>query len=273
MINITDKEIQDCETFFRMINTPIFPEGVFFSIERAKQIASMATYKGEIDRILQKPSGMIPCGYKPFFMDARCECGVVRKVKASKAEIQRFIKSFKDHPEGEVFLCETCFEAEKEAKKKQTNEWHAQYSEERKKERDKFAEFVTTQLLVPGFKTTSYLKFWHVKNQLENFFSPESLKEFICDIPYYDFLKTPYWKMCAYNVKKKAEFKCQICNSSENLSTHHRSYEYHGLEHTNEGQRSLTCVCQSCHNKHHFPSFEEYSKTNIYSQDEEIIAY
>lgn len=76
------------------------------------------------------------------------------------------------------------------------------------------------------------------------------LKDYICDMDYYDFLKTPYWKAIAEKVRYKADYKCQICNSSEGLNVHHRSYENHGdeLHHMED----LICICKDCHEKHHF---------------------
>ena len=75
------------------------------------------------------------------------------------------------------------------------------------------------------------------------------IKEFIRSMDYNDFLKTPYWKAISEKVKQKAKYRCKICNSNKNLSTHHRSYIHHGdeIHHLED----LICICQECHNKHH----------------------
>lgn len=71
----------------------------------------------------------------------------------------------------------------------------------------------------------------------------------IQDMSYQKFLKTPYWKAIAAHVKYKAGYRCQICNSARNLSTHHRNYEIHGFEHAY--MQELTVLCQDCHDRFH----------------------
>lgn len=43
--------------------------------------------------------------------------------------------------------------------------------------------------------------------------------------------------------------RCQMCNGSESLQAHHRSYENHGREHLHLGD--LICLCGKCHSKFH----------------------
>ena len=76
------------------------------------------------------------------------------------------------------------------------------------------------------------------------------IKDFICKLDYQDFLQTPYWKAISDKVKRKAKYRCIICNSNSSLSTHHRCYTHHGdeIHHLED----LICICQECHNKHHF---------------------
>ena len=69
---------------------------------------------------------------------------------------------------------------------------------------------------------------------------------------YKEFLQTPYWKAIAGKIRRKANYKCQICGKEKLLNVHHRSYENHGLEHTYKGQRDLIAICQDCHEKFHF---------------------
>ena len=66
---------------------------------------------------------------------------------------------------------------------------------------------------------------------------------------YKDYLQTDYWKAVAFKVKERAEFRCVVCNSSEGLSAHHRTYDHRGneLSHLND----LTCLCGACHNLYH----------------------
>ena len=62
---------------------------------------------------------------------------------------------------------------------------------------------------------------------------------------YYQYLDSDYWKEVSYQVKKRAGFKCQVCNSQLDLVAHHRTYEHRGAElnHLDD----IVCLCQRCH--------------------------
>ncbi len=72
---------------------------------------------------------------------------------------------------------------------------------------------------------------------------------FAAKMPYYDFLKTPYWAAVRYKVMQRAGFKCSLCNENGKLAVHHRSYENRGYEIQN--QKDLICLCNDCHEKFH----------------------
>lgn len=63
------------------------------------------------------------------------------------------------------------------------------------------------------------------------------------------FLNTVYWKTVAEEVKRRAGYRCQLCNSEDDLNVHHRCYEHKGTEifHMND----LICLCHKCHEHHH----------------------
>lgn len=71
----------------------------------------------------------------------------------------------------------------------------------------------------------------------------------INDMNYKDFLKTKYWKMSSFTKKKKAGFRCELCNGENNLVVHHRTYDNHGYELFN--QDDLICLCNDCHERFH----------------------
>lgn len=75
------------------------------------------------------------------------------------------------------------------------------------------------------------------------------ISEYINSMNYQSFLQTPYWKAISSHAKYKARYKCQICNSKNDLDTHHRSYSIHGSEHANI--HDLTVLCRDCHYKFH----------------------
>lgn len=62
---------------------------------------------------------------------------------------------------------------------------------------------------------------------------------------YSDYLKTDYWKAVSLAVKKRAGYRCELCNSQHDLQAHHRCYDHRGkeLEHLED----LTCLCRRCH--------------------------
>lgn len=66
---------------------------------------------------------------------------------------------------------------------------------------------------------------------------------------YQEYLKTDYWKEVQLQVKKRAGFRCQVCNSQMDLVAHHRCYDHRGSELEHLGD--LTCLCARCHSLFH----------------------
>jgi len=62
---------------------------------------------------------------------------------------------------------------------------------------------------------------------------------------YAQYLTTDYWKAVEREVKSRAGFRCQVCNSQHDLQAHHRTYEHRGKE--LEHLADLTCLCRRCH--------------------------
>jgi hypothetical protein len=91
------------------------------------------------------------------------------------------------------------------------------------------------------------INYWHIFNKyVDNFF----IKKYIKNMNYYDFLKTPYWKIVSKKAKEFCGYRCMLCNSSNNLHTHHRTYEHHGEEHRYI-KEDLIVLCKECHSKFH----------------------
>jgi hypothetical protein len=67
-------------------------------------------------------------------------------------------------------------------------------------------------------------------------------------LSYDDFLLTWYWRTIS-NFLRKRDKKCKLCNSTENLLAHHKTYSHHGdeLHHLND----LVVVCDKCHKEIH----------------------
>jgi len=77
----------------------------------------------------------------------------------------------------------------------------------------------------------------------------EEVKIYIKQMDYNDFLNTPYWKAIALNCKEEADYRCMICNSSQDLNVHHRSYQNLGLELWDTSD--LIVLCNTCHFLYH----------------------
>lgn len=76
--------------------------------------------------------------------------------------------------------------------------------------------------------------------------------EHIKTMSYKDFLQTLYWETISAYKKFKVNYKCALCGSNKNLSTHHSSYKRHGHEHEYSViEEDLIVLCQDCHSKFH----------------------
>ena len=80
-------------------------------------------------------------------------------------------------------------------------------------------------------------------------FPVEEAKSIILRMPYSEFLKTPYWKSIAENVKDRDGNKCQRCGSEKRLHVHHLNYQHHGDE-LNHPEDLIT-LCSKCHKEVH----------------------
>lgn len=66
---------------------------------------------------------------------------------------------------------------------------------------------------------------------------------------YSAFLNTIYWKTVAEEAKRRAGYRCQLCNSDKSLNVHHRCYDNRGNEVLH--MEDLICLCHDCHEHHH----------------------
>lgn len=76
--------------------------------------------------------------------------------------------------------------------------------------------------------------------------SPERIAE-LRAMPYLDYLKTQEWIRRRIVKLQIAEYRCQLCNSSESLQVHHRTYERLGCEKMGD----LLVLCRACHAHFH----------------------
>ncbi len=66
-------------------------------------------------------------------------------------------------------------------------------------------------------------------------------------MPYAEYIKSPEWNRRRQVALKIAEHRCQLCNSPDELTVHHRSYEHLGAE----KYADLIVLCWPCHKLFH----------------------
>lgn len=67
------------------------------------------------------------------------------------------------------------------------------------------------------------------------------------EMPYAEYLKTDHWQELRRQKLKQAKYRCQLCNSPNNLEVHHRTYKNRGQEYLSD----LTVLCDPCHERFH----------------------
>jgi 5-methylcytosine-specific restriction endonuclease McrA len=64
---------------------------------------------------------------------------------------------------------------------------------------------------------------------------------------YHRYIQSDAWRKRADECKRRAGYRCQLCNSPDRLEAHHRTYERLGREEPGD----LTCLCHRCHQEYH----------------------
>jgi 5-methylcytosine-specific restriction endonuclease McrA len=62
-------------------------------------------------------------------------------------------------------------------------------------------------------------------------------------IDYKSYIQSSQWKQRSSEAKAKAGWHCQVCNSTDRLETHHRTYDNLG----HENDEDLIVLCHACH--------------------------
>lgn len=180
-----------------------------------------------------------------YYVDVRCGCcGKIQKQRLSKTKIITYINDIRQKRNN--IRCHECH-LEEERKR----------LEERDKERVSWAkikeqntEEYIKRYLDPNNSWKEGVKTYEKRRDLQQISVDwQKIKDYICDMDYHDFLQTPYWKAIAESVKNYHGYRCQLCNGTEGLSVHHKSYDIHGDELHN--LKDLVCLCRDCHEKFH----------------------
>jgi hypothetical protein len=68
-------------------------------------------------------------------------------------------------------------------------------------------------------------------------------------MPYRDYLRTHHWQAIRLAALRRADQRCQLCNTRKRLHVHHRSYAFLGQEY--DHMEDVVVLCAPCHAKHH----------------------
>ena len=146
----------------------------------------------------------------------------------------------------EGFICEEC-------KNRLENERAAELEREyEKKEQLKPArteEYIETYLN-PNNSWKENIKPWKKFSLIDRYdIDINKVSDYIKQMNYYDFLKTPYWKAVTAKKMFQSNYQCQMCGSTGRLNVHHSDYTIHGKEVNNLNK--LICLCEDCHRRFH----------------------
>lgn len=183
--------------------------------------------------------------------EAKCrKCGkIFLKRDRTKADFIDYIILGGKYSDGwhleDNHLCNECISKLKAEEQQQINE------------NNKNIEEIKTYLLSYYNSNYSLKEGWRddfssIVNEVFNifyYFTESDIKRIVEQLDYKEYLKTSYWKVTRERALRKAHYKCQLCNSNENLNVHHKTYEHKGSEirHMDD----LIVLCQKCHSKFH----------------------
>jgi len=199
----------------------------------------------EISKFVEHQKRTSPQKAKKFLLEQLCViCQTVKTILISRTKLLIYLEKCDN------FCCECC---EQEKKDKLTCVQNTEY---KKNIQVEYCEnsFVDTFLnpersFIKGF-SKKYLVITNVLKSLNH----NIIKNYIEQMDYNDFLKTPYWDAIRTKKMQNENFKCQVCNSGGKLNVHHKTYENHGEEHLHLAD--LTVLCCDCHGKFHEGSDE-----------------
>jgi len=141
-------------------------------------------------------------------------------------------------------------------------------------ERPHFGSYIYTSLCdtckIQNDKLVSEkLKTYQEEKENEEYAKSLKIQKYITelrDMPYKEYLQTKHWQEIRKKALHRANYKCQLCSSKENLNVHHNTYENRGCE----KEEDLIVLCQKCHGKFHDKFVED---KNYIEEDEDLIRF
>jgi hypothetical protein len=97
------------------------------------------------------------------------------------------------------------------------------------------------------FWSFQYYRTWYLHLSEED---RAGYKEFLNNLNYDEYLKTPHWQIIRKECRKICENRCMGCGSENNsLHVHHKSYRHRGEP--DEEVIDLKALCRDCHELEH----------------------
>lgn len=254
-----NQELVDrCLAYLKTIEEAPIQPGIELDLETITELAKRVAQGKDTRAILATGDGL-PMSY---VCEVRCDrCESVQKRTLNKTQFISYVDLIRHDELGEnrqvcetVATCEDCKHKREAEKKENTTEINRSYYIELQKDKEENTKIIIASFLMPNAQLKKGGSWANAERELRlrlNNCDNKQITQEIKDMEYGEFLKTPYWKIISFLVKKYHGFKCVMCNSKENLHVHHKSYELHGSEHTQAGFAMLTSVCAECHSKHH----------------------
>lgn len=143
--------------------------------------------------------------------------------------------------------CKDCEEIEQEKKKQEEITHNENYEAKRFQEVKEFIKTYLNPNMVWNKKVTPCKKIRILQSKLP--IRHSEVSSYIKTMSYQDFLQTLYWKGISDYKKMKADYRCELCNSTGVLNVHHRCYSIHGDE--LYSLNDLIVLCQDCHRTFH----------------------
>ena len=179
-----------------------------------------------------------------FIVECCCElCGTLYIKEISKTSFLEILRDC-NYACSKIMKCENCLKKENEIENEKIK---AQIELNYNNSLKHFEKFINSYLS-PNRVWNKNIKSYEKYNILINEFvriDNEKIADFIKQMSYADFLRTPYWKAIAEKKRIQAQYKCNLCNKNLELHCHHRTYDTHGYELHN--LQDLIVLCSQCH--------------------------
>lgn len=208
--------------------------------------------KADFKKCFERANENNNCQYKVQYKCSKC--GKIVWKTLTKTKLFDFIIFLSGKTQKGLFVETICEECEKEQKR--------QKEENYKKEQEKYKDIIeeNTKDFISIYLNPNHRWKKGVAGKIKTDFvirngyniDNDKVYEYIQELEYEDFIKTPYWQAISLYAKSKAGFKCALCGNTENLRTHHKTYHRHGYEHIPKViKEDLIVLCNECHEKFH----------------------